>query len=272
MPTQLIRAHNARGISTLLTAVTHGGAVLNAGCASTVLTPLFVFTSEPLPVPALRIRTDGFSQYGRLLASEKEKLSDYFQPQLLAFRLRRHSQISASRFDLPTLASETRLLAALGAAVEGSPVLQARLRDALRRSDEIEKAELVGRPRAAVLEVLLVACHDPAVTIDMRVSVKDVTRLTNTLQASRGEVEVISERKVGGILRTELDLRTERQSAGYSLTLNTATRRKIHHLASLHSVLSTSNPFPGCTTCDELCREQTSVDNLHHLHNLHNVH
>jgi hypothetical protein len=94
------------------------------------------------------------------------------------------------------------LARALGAAVEGSPETQARIIEALRRSDEKSKVESSQSPAAVVLEALLVACHEKRPEIH----VFEIAELANGIFLGRHDDQVLSPKALGGILRAELAL------------------------------------------------------------------
>jgi hypothetical protein len=204
--------------------------------------------------------------YGRLLASEAEKLAEDFQGRLLVFRLQRHRAVRQSRFDLPTVPPETRrLAAALGPVMEGAPEAQARLIEALKATSEDEKSTRSQQPATVILEVLLAACHSRNPTILNA----EVTRLANSLLIARGERLQFSPKTVGGIIRQELGLLANRHAAGFELRLDQTAIAQIHCLADCFGALSLLKPFVGCAFCEDLSRAKRSDRN--EVHEVHDV-
>jgi hypothetical protein len=209
---------------------------------------LVVCTSRPvMAVPALTIPLLPATQtLRRITSSEAQSLADFFQPRLLHYRLTQHVKIANSQFDVAGLSPEVRLMArVLGAAIEDSPTLQARMLDALCSLDEQRKTEQSQTPAAAVLETLLLLSHSKK----PMAYVGQITELANTLLENRGENIRLSPRAVGEILRQELGLVARRRPSGYELALDLATQRRIHRLAVAHNVLQ---PVADCASCGEV--------------------
>jgi len=189
----------------------------------------------------------------------------------LRYRLTRHREVANSEFDAPWLHWNVRMLArALGAAVEGSPETQARIIEALRRSDEKSKVESSQSPAAVVLEALLVACHEKRPEIH----VFEIAELANGIFLGRHDDQVLSPKALGGILRAELGLCPERNARGYALRMSSQTRQRIHKLASTYGTLSMMTPHPDCALCSELASQTLDPGNhiRKHVHEVHEVH
>ena len=231
-----------------------------------------VCTQSPIPATALNVHLhpEG-SGYRRITQATMEQLADEFQPYLLRYRLTRHREVANSEFDAPRLHWNVRMLArALGASVEGSPETQARIIEALRRSDEKSKVESSQSSAAVVLEALLVACHEKRPEIH----VFEIAELANGIFLGRHGDQVLSPKAVGGILRAELGLWPERDARGYALRLSSQARQRIHNLASAYGTLSMMTPHPDYTLCSK-CMSQTLDPGNHireHVHEVHEVH
>ncbi|PYX44873.1 MAG: hypothetical protein DMG83_11730 [Acidobacteria bacterium] len=231
-----------------------------------------VCTQNPIPATALNVHLhpEG-SAYRRITQATMEQLADEFQPYLLRYRLTRHREVANSEFDAPWLHWNVRMLArALGAAVEGSPETQARIIEALRRSDEKSKVESSQSPAAVVLEALLVACHEKRPEIH----VFEIAELANGIFLGRHDDQVLSPKALGGILRAELGLCPERNARGYALRMSSQTRQRIHKLASTYGTLSMMTPHPDCALCSELASQTLDPGNhiREHVHEVHEVH
>jgi hypothetical protein len=158
----------------------------------------------------------------------------------------------------------------LGAAVEGSPETQARIIEAVRRSDEKSKVESSQSSAAVVLEALLVACHEKR----SEIHVFEIAELANGIFLGRHGDQVLSPKALGGILRAELGLWPERDARGYALRLSSQARQRIHNLASAYGTLSMMTPHPDYTLCSK-CMSQTLDPGNHireHVHEVHEVH
>jgi len=223
--------------------------------------------------------------YKRIDATEARDLMDTLCPQLLHYRLSHHLQVSGSRFDCPSFAFETRVLArALGSALEGAPQLQARLVAALSPMDEQHKVEHSQELAAIVVEALLTLCHEGK----PEVLTVEIAELVNAILVGRHERLEISAKKVGAILRQQLGLYAGRKSAGYTLLLDSSTRRRIHRLSATYAVLSGWQE--GCDDCatendqgvvsEQSCGKlegqpvhDAPIDgNVHNVHDVHHVH
>jgi hypothetical protein len=248
-PTLILRSANRHTLSPLLEATSEpGAAVLHKGRLVNLRCAIIAYTREPLGLPACSVPLFAMGACRRLSASERQALIDYFQPRLLAYRLRQHRQVADSQFSAPSFAPETRILAeALGAAVEGAPGIQARILRALTEMDEQRLVEHSQTLAAVVLEALLLACHENRSAI----YVGDVTKVANGIFLGRHEDVELSPKRVGGILSGDLGLSSTRCSGGYEVVLDSHARQRIHRLSADYGTLSTLQPFPNCRFCDE---------------------
>jgi hypothetical protein len=272
-PTLILRSKTGRELKSLLAATGHcGGASLNKGRLLKLSCPVVVYTSAPLPVPAVNIPIVATPSCRPLTSEAADSLAERFQPRLLDFRLRRHLSVASSQFDVPEFAGETRMLAmTLGSVFEGEPELQARVVEALRPSDEDWKSLHAEADAALVLETLLVACHEGR----PKIFVGELTELVNTLLLARQAEKKLSAEAVGHILRDQLGLFGKRSGPGVALLLDRAHRQRIHQLAGIHHTLSALQPVAGCGLCSpppllsDPGKTANQSDPLHDLHNLH---
>jgi hypothetical protein len=273
-PTLILRSKTGRELTSLLAATGRSAAAtLNKGRLLKLSCPIVVYTSAPLPVPAVSVPID--ATLCRPLTSEAaNRLADVFQPRLLDFRLQRHLSVANSQFDVPEFAGETRMLAIiLGSVFEGEPELQRRVVEALRPSDEGWKTLHAEADAAVVLETLLVACHEDR----PKIFVGELTELVNTLLLARQACKRLSPEAVGHILRDQLGLFGKRSGPGVAVLLDRPYRQRIHQLASVHHTLSTLQPVAGCSLCvpppsSGVSETSNQSDPLHNLHDPHDLH
>jgi hypothetical protein len=280
-PTLILHLPSTKLLTALITVSNQPHAnVLRSGQLFTLQSPAVVYTSGPLDLPVISAPVLGREPKRRLLTSDRHALLTYFQPRLLAYRLRQHGQITNSTFDVPTLAPATRTLAqALGAAVAGAPELQKRITAALARFDEQSKAESFHSLPTTVLEVLLAACHNDARSLH----VKEIARDTNVLLISRHEPQELTPKKVGSLLRKKLGISGDRGTNGYyTILLDNSQRYRIHRLSLEHGILSLSRLHDGCAVCRDMTRsgagaftttpQQQTEEDVHKIHDVHDVH
>jgi len=209
--------------------------------------PIIVYTSQPVQVPAMSIPLPPATHAVRRITKlEAQKIVDRFQPRLLDYRLKNYQEVTNAQFDVPGFCPEVRQVArVLGAVVEGSASLQASITDALRGLNEQRKGERSQTAAAVVLEALLAVSHGQA----PGAYVGAICDLANGFLEDRDETTRLSPKAVGEILRQELGLVARRRAHGYELALDVGTQRRVHHLAVAHDVLELVS---GCPRCQEI--------------------
>ncbi len=272
--------------------VLQNGEVLNLRYAT------IVCTQEPVSPLAIRIRVlPAGKREEHLTCAEAGELADYFQPRLQEYRFREHLAVANSDVDASDFEPEIRLMVqTLGAALDGVWPRQVDLVEALLGLDEQAKLERSDSLAAFVLEALLAVCHDKKETA----YVGEIAELVNAIALGRREEREVTAKKVGSILRKKLGLTPGKDtSRGYSLSLDSKTASRIHHLAESYRVVSLTFPDQQCQWCRQLCapddadvrdffetlayarRDQVDIgeldddfdlENEQHVHNVHNVH
>jgi len=244
-PSLILRRPGERSLRRLVVAtaepdswVLSGGDLVHAHC------PIIVSTCNPVNLPALPIPLPPATHaLRRITKLEAQRVVDRFQPRLLHYRLTQHLSVANSQFDAPGFCPEVRLLArVLGAAVEGSPDLQAGIVDALRGLDEQRRGERSQTTAAVVLEALLVLSHRKAPAA----YVGSICDLANDFLENREDPTQLSPKAVGEILRQQLGIVPRRRAAGYELALDLDTQRRVHRLAVAHDVLQRVVDCPRC--------------------------
>jgi hypothetical protein len=246
-PTLLLSRPSERALARLVAAT--GGPdtyFLSGGEIAHLRCPMVVCTGKPVTLPALTIPLlPAARPLRRITRLERQTVADRFQPLFLGYRLTKHVDVANSQFDAPEFCPEVRLLARiLGAVLEGSPNLQARMMDALRSLDEQRKEEQSQAPVAVVLEALLTLSHTRA----PGVYVGSLTELAKSLLENRDENIQLSPRRVGEMLRQELGLSGKRHGPGYEIALDRNTQQRVHLLASTYNVWQ---PAVDCPLCQE---------------------
>ena len=255
-PTIVLTDIGAAALARLSRAVGQNGArVLRRGRLITARCSLVVFTALPSPLIPFRIPLPAFSPKRSSTPNEGQVLRKRFEGKLLRYRLVRHQAIVRSPFGVGGIAPRvTRLGDQLGAAVEGAAPLQLAIEKALQDIEEEDKVEACQSEEAVAVEAILLPCHEQKPTV----LVGELSEIANTVLMERGERALFSPKKYGAILRG-LSLPTKRQAAGFELTLDAATCRRVHELGRMLGVLTLSKPFAGCPHCDKGTGDSSSA-------------
>ena len=178
-----------------------------------------------------------------------QELSTEFLPKLLRFRLRHCGSARGARgTEAVDVAPGGQLSSALRVCFRDEPELGDRLVAQLIEVGENGGEGPLDDPRALLLEVVWSRCHSRERD---KLRVAEVALDLNAALSRIGELK-LSERMVGGLLRS-IGLRTHRLGQdGRGLMLDPPTRRRIHHFARVRNVRSAKQPFPGCAECAQL--------------------
>lgn len=170
------------------------------------------------------------------------------QNQLLTYRLKNHSRVKSSRFDVPGFSGITREIArTLGACIVDAPDLQARLIELLRPQDNADRASYAVTLEAIVLEAMLVHCHERKTSVHCG----EIAEVANKILKERGEALEISPKQAGGRLK-KIGLRTGRlDSSGRGIYLLNGQCARIHELGRRFGVATLRNGLPGCPYCQQ---------------------
>jgi hypothetical protein len=181
-----------------------------------------------------------------LETNEKQELIAEFQSEMQAYGERNFVQVRDSRFDLPDLSSDVRMLArVLGAPIVSAPELQAALGTLLREYQEAIRESFWSDPKCVVIEAALFYSHKAQME---RVRVKEITVAANALLKGRGESLQLEAKAVGAILR-RLGLLPKRDAKGFAVRLENGARRHIHRLASRFAVATVQQNVMQCEYC-----------------------
>ncbi|MGC1684820.1 MAG: hypothetical protein WA734_04310 [Candidatus Acidiferrales bacterium] len=113
--------------------------------------------------------------------------------------------------------------------------------------DEELAAERYCNPRCIAGEVLLTLAHARQ---DEKVYVREVSKMIEEVEESRGETGAVEPRKVGDVLRS-IGVHPKRDRHGFSIVLTENLRRKIHELACEFEI-AVPEDNPKCSLCSEL--------------------
>ena len=111
----------------------------------------------------------------------------------------------------------------------------------LQQSREAE-GDRMSDDRCVVAEMALFFCHRPDTGHFL---VGELAEMVNTLLAGRHEDRVLSDKKVGLLLRG-LGIYGARVVKGYKISLTDAAREQIHRVAEAYQVISTKDGVARC--------------------------
>jgi hypothetical protein len=220
-----------------------GATVIYAG-GGELETP-FIDCCLEIPVAPTGRVVSGFDELRESAAIEQ------LQNKLLSYRLANRDRVKLSDFDVPEFSGAIRVLArSLGACIVDAPDLQAALVPKLRGQDEALRLDRGGIIQGAVLQALLVCCHE------RRPSgyVSDVAKLTNAILSQEGEHLTLTPRQVGGALKAIGFQTTRLDSGGRGLYFVKETCQQVHTLGKSYHLPLFRKGLPGCP----FCREQTA--------------
>jgi len=171
---------------------------------------------------------------------------DNLQSQMLMYRLKNHSNVKASEFDVQEFCGGTREYARiLGRCVANAPTLQARLTTLLRVHDQAERTEAASELDAIVIEALAVCCHERKASVH----VGEVASLANGILRRGGETVELSDKHVGGRMK-RLGFRTTRLDAGgRGIYLLNESCERVHKLGRAFDVPTLRLGQPECPHC-----------------------
>jgi hypothetical protein len=181
---------------------------------------------------------------------------DFLRSRLLKYRERNLGKVRSLGYHPRGLTSEAHAIAnALGSCVVDAPQLQSELVTLLRPQNQQQIADRSSSVEAIVSGVALAFCHHGKDEI----YVKEIAAELNRLLVARGETMQLTPEKVGHKLK-KAGLFTRRLSqAGNGLTLDEATRIRVHEVARAYlvedSIPDTENLH--CQLCSENERFRT---------------
>ncbi len=174
------------------------------------------------------------------------RIANDFQPQLLRYRLKNHSNVSDSRVDVRDFTSATRQLArALASCLSEDLDLARETVRLLRPQEEDVRERRRLDVRCVVIEILWGLVHNGK---EKKVTVDELAKLANALLRSRGETLAYSAEEIGWKLR-ELGVPRHNASVGRQVVFDGNTRQNVHNLARVYNLQGLQRTQPGCSEC-----------------------
>lgn len=209
------------------------------------------FHKEAVPDDFLRVNLTPIRRKLPILdSSAGNALAEQFQPRLLSYRLQNLQNVKTSTCDFPWLRSELRVFARiLGACIVDALEPQSDLVRFFQKLQDENREHSWLDDKCVAVEAALAHCHTD--TGDGRLYVGKLAETANLILKGRGSSKTIESLTMGGILR-ELGFSPKRNSKGYSISLTSAIRYKIHELAFELDVAGMLAGKKGCADCTDV--------------------
>jgi hypothetical protein len=190
----------------------------------------------PRPLPLLTEAAEG-------------KIAAEIQPRLLQYRTVYHRRVRNAKVDcekfIPLTCEEVQ--AWLAPICDCPDLCEAVTNYLLERSREAAGNRFIDL-KCLVTEGALSFCHEPECR---EFYVGELCVRVNALLKGRHENAELKDRKVGAVLRRNLGIRAERDTAGYRVELTDNIRERIHALARSYRVLSLQDGVARCPQCTQ---------------------
>ena len=181
-------------------------------------------------------------------AVEQTNAND-FQAKLLRYRQLNWERVRDFQPDPEHLASVLRdEFQAWMAPILDFPELQSAVQDSFSQRIQTMKDVELTDDYCLVAEAALYFCH---CEMTLKFSVGELASIVNFLLKGRHEDRVLTDKKVGTILR-DLGLHAIRTQKGYELVLNEEVRVKIHSLAQSYKLPPMREGCAGCAHCGSM--------------------
>jgi hypothetical protein len=184
-----------------------------------------------------------------------EEAADDFQAKLLRYRLVNYRRVSQVQLDIgdfvPAMREEVR---AWLAPVCDCPDLYKVVSNFLLQQSREGEGDRMSDDRCVVAEAALFFCHRSDTD---HFFVGELAEMVNTLLTGRHDDRVLSDKKVGQLLRA-LGVHSERVVKGYKISLIDAVREQIHRVAKSYRVVSTQDGIARCHHCASGANEKTN--------------
>jgi hypothetical protein len=198
-------------------------------------------SAAPVPGTVSLVCSGSAVPYRHYFANDCERILATYVPRLVHYRLLHHQQVARSLFDLPNLGIEARLYArTVGSALEGLPMFQQQLASDLEIIDGDLRAEKSDSPEGMIVDMLWQIAHAGRAEVSLAV----VTEGVNAANKWRRSA-VITSKKVGCVVRAELQVTPVRRGQGCFVVFDLLTLRGLHRAARRFGLL----PWDGCTWC-----------------------
>jgi hypothetical protein len=184
-----------------------------------------------------------------LNANAQRMITDEFQGKMQAYRFRNINRVRDSQFNVPGLASGSRILSqTLGACIVDAPEIQAGLEPLLQDQEEQARASRWTDLECVAIEAALYHSH---VEMAGRTYIGKLTKTAHEILVFRGEKTPLSPEEIGRVLR-RLGLVPRRDSSGSALVFTDQMRKRIHELARDYGVAAAQQGIAMCPLCSEI--------------------
>ena len=178
-------------------------------------------------------------------ANEREIAND-FQSKLLRFRMVNRQRVCDAEVDtrvfVPAMREEAR--AWLAPICDCSDLRKSVCSSLLQHSREAE-GDRLSDERCLIAEATLFFCHKPDTD---HFFIGDLAETVNSLLKGRHEDRVLSDKKVGSLLRG-LGIYGQRVVQGYRVVLTDFVREQIHEISRAYQVLPVQDGIARCRHC-----------------------
>lgn len=182
-----------------------------------------------------------------LTDAEEVKIAADLQAKLLRYRMCDHGRVSQVQLDtgdfVPAMREEVH---AWLAPISDCPDLYKIVSNFLLQQSREAEGERMSDDRCVVAEAALFFCHRSDTD---HFFVGELAETVKTLLIGRHEDRVLSDKKVGSLLRA-LGIHGERVVKGYRVSLTNTVRERIHGIAKAYRVMSTTDGVARCPHCD----------------------
>lgn len=190
-----------------------------------------------------------------LTYKEETELADDFQAKLLRYRLVNYWSVSQVQLDIgdlvPAMREEAR---AWLAPVNACPGLYKDVSNILLQQSHEAEGDRMFDDRCVVAEAALFFCHRSDTD---HFFVGELAEIVNTLLTGRHDDRVLSDKKVGLLLRA-LGIHAERVVRGFKVSLTNLVREQIHRVAKSYQVVSTQDGIVRCNYCASRVKGKTN--------------
>jgi hypothetical protein len=181
-----------------------------------------------------------------LTDAHERQIANDFHTKLLRFRMVNYQRVCDAQLDtrvfVPSMREEVR---AWLAPIRDCPDLYKVVSNFLLQQSREAEGDQMTDDRCVVAEAALFFCHRPDTD---HFFVGELAEIVNTLLTGRHADRVLSDKKVGSMLRA-LGIHGERVVKGYKVLLTDATRERIHRIAEAYQVLPTKDGVARCVQC-----------------------
>jgi len=181
-----------------------------------------------------------------LSESDEEAASQFFQADLLAYRMSHYADVQKFEVDSNEnyVGLEDEIKAWLAAIPRGSDLEDSVLRAFAERSAETESARFED-PTCLVAEAALLFCHKESTKFFY---IRELAEVVNDLLKGRHADVKFEDRKIGAVLRN-VGIHATRVTKGFRVNLSPEMRQRIHAVATAYRVLSAQPDVVRCADC-----------------------